>query len=101
MKHTPTPWRTAEGAVSILVDLPDHAPQVTQKITDVNGTLSAKERIANAAFIVRAVNAHDDLVAALRDAIELIETLLPVEMTPAEYAVRGAGYTALKKAGAL
>lgn len=66
MKHTPTPWRVAER---------------WHVITDDNGQWLAdtvtvqrlnEEEAANAAFIVRAVNSHNALVDALRDALGLI-----------------------------
>jgi hypothetical protein len=72
-KHTPTPWRictnaqfsseveTADGSLSIALAhakghdlLPDAYEAPEDDVSD-----------ANAAFIVRACNAHDDLVAAL------------------------------------
>src|ERR1700735_2276674 len=60
-EHTPTPWildgehlRTiVRGAESTIIAVRHRLPAVTHA--------------ANAAFIVRAVNAHDDLVAALKE----------------------------------
>jgi hypothetical protein len=77
-KHTPTPWRA--GSYSSIVGVPIMAqPDPKQNTIIVAGTRSAAattpdgfraEVEANAAFIVRAVNAHDDLVKALRELIE-------------------------------
>ena len=39
------------------------------------GHVDKETAVANAAFIVRAVNAHDDLVAACRDALDALEGL--------------------------
>lgn len=71
-KHTPTPWKAA-------------SPQVFMGVTCVwihgaNGPVlkiegSLKESVlADAAFIVRAVNAHEALLAALKDLLHQIET---------------------------
>lgn len=64
-EHTPTPWQTKEGhsVVSILSD-------TGIRIATTDGTPYYKSvgelDKANAAFIVKAVNSHDDLVAALQ-----------------------------------
>jgi len=60
-KHTPTPWTVQQS---------DHVGGLL--IKPVPGQVVAQcdegsEMEANAAFIVRAVNAHDDLVAALKN----------------------------------
>lgn len=65
--HTPTPWAidggdiAIGGVVCILADYcgPDYA-----------GT---QERIANAAHIVRCVNLHDELVAALDGMVRMFD----------------------------
>jgi hypothetical protein len=68
--HTPTPWRNPP--LSVTVRGPDNC-----KICDchlVGATLnSTRGDEANAAHIVRCVNAHDRLVAALRDATAYVE----------------------------
>lgn len=58
-KHTPTPWKL-ENSSTVIV--PDGAGGT---IAEVYGD-DVKEQKANAAFIVKAVNAHDVLVTALR-----------------------------------
>ena len=54
-KHTPTPW---------FAEAPDKLQIRTLQPT-LNDVAAVASSRANAAFIVRAVNAHDDLVAAL------------------------------------
>lgn len=68
-KHTPTPWFASEDGdgenygASTLVDARNgYIASVGAPFAEV-----AEENLANAAFIVRAVNAHDDLVAALHE----------------------------------
>jgi hypothetical protein len=73
-KHTPTPWRASKarkssnfGAYVAFVQTVDPA-SVLAKVS--GGPTDDREVAeANAAFIVRAVNAHDDLVKALRRAL--------------------------------
>lgn len=64
--HTPTPWLLEDGTLRA-------AGEETRLVADVAiyGRLSDEGK-ANAAFIVRACNSHNDLVAALR-AIQEIE----------------------------
>jgi hypothetical protein len=56
--HTPTPWAVDDRG---LIHEPFFGGDIFAQVYERN-------REANAAFIVRAVNAHDDLVAALEDA---------------------------------
>jgi len=59
MKHTPTPWRLA--GIEIWAG--------SKRIAMGNGAYDEKDREtkkANAAFIVKAVNLHDELVEACR-----------------------------------
>lgn len=76
-KHTPPPWKTLHEAgnngfantiAGDFTDLPTgeraqytigHLGRIGEKVSDVDE--------ANAAFIVRACNAHDELIAALQD----------------------------------
>jgi hypothetical protein len=66
--HTPTPWRVSNGTTgryrspttTIAVD---HASGVEQTVATMAGISASK---ADAAHIVRCVNSHDALVAALR-----------------------------------
>ena len=74
-KHTPTPWEAHqcgvyrkqlrkpgdpwENPIACTGDDPD---------PELGETASERQQIADAAFIVRAVNAHDAMLAALKDA---------------------------------
>jgi hypothetical protein len=70
-KHTPTPWRISEtdAAVVLAADHKDpfgirYAVAFCEPCVPLNGDGDYGQ--FNAAQIVRAVNAHDDLVAALK-----------------------------------
>lgn len=68
--HTPTPWEACGNLV-----------RTARTDVDPSGLLvcdcpaNVGNRIEDAAFIVRACNAHDDLVAALRKAEFTLQTL--------------------------
>lgn len=62
--HSPTPWTSGSSAI--------FAGKKCIGVTDCDSSTPNVER-ANAAFIVRAVNAHDDLVAALKAAKSELE----------------------------
>ncbi len=68
VKHTPTPWimkNYCGAVVTEIIAKDDHSA-----IAKVYGTDG--EAKATAACIVRSINAHDDLVAALRSARALL-----------------------------
>lgn len=73
-EHTPTPWRAmemgSEGAR--LFQVTTDKRQAMKHIADVMARDTLTD-FANAAFIVRAVNAHDELVEALEDARNVIK----------------------------
>ena len=65
-EHTPTPWLAAiedlsQGTVKAAID--GHMIH----IATISGSMTNPEIAADAAFIVKAVNAHDDLVIALTE----------------------------------
>jgi hypothetical protein len=65
-KHTETPWYVGnykDGRYPIIPDCRNPIPILN---TAFNGLPQETDR-ANAAFIVRAVNCHEELVAALSD----------------------------------
>ena len=77
-KHTPTPWRTRSGKEApddlIVFDkngysICDCAPGTPEMRWETG--------IANAAFIVLAVNSHAALVEALRSCARILPTLPP------------------------
>lgn len=60
-KHTPTPWNVeGRGNAKARCFIEAGEFRIVECVT--------RDHDANAAFIVRACNAHDDLVAALREA---------------------------------
>ena len=76
-QHTPGPWRYTDGGII------DNAPprgHAGVEIADVlgadthdrRGPVLKQEARANAAFIVRACNSHDDLLAACKFALDSI-----------------------------
>ncbi len=77
--HTPTPWYDYDNGLIYGPPLPDfdEAIFVADVITDARrqifGECTPTER-ANAAFIVRACNAHHELVAILKLALEALNT---------------------------
>lgn len=70
-EHTPTPWRieaVARGAFSILAgNQPTAIAETYEPNQSMRVWTGADDPRANAAFIVRAVNAHDALVEALSE----------------------------------
>ncbi len=83
-KHTPTPWRLeyhpgqrGEPATLIMQEGAEACERWIAECPwgldgDGDGDCSATEAQANAAFIVRACNAHGDLIAACRAAEQFI-----------------------------
>lgn len=66
MKHTPTPWKIdLYNSTLVVSNHPKKDGKYTVARTD--GT----ESVYNAAFIVRAANAHDDLLALLKQAVDI------------------------------
>src|SRR5690349_20377611 len=63
--HTPTPWKVLnehDGIENLIVDQKER-----ENICRVNGTQDLPLDQANAAFIVRAVNAHAVLLAIVKE----------------------------------
>jgi hypothetical protein len=97
-KHTPTPWYVA--AMNDCLFIFDRAPSPAPYDGPIPGgspaTVIAKldypKADANAAFIVRAVNAHDDLVKAL-------EQIAGMDDKPVPGAYARIARAALSKAG--
>ena len=73
MKHTPTPWTDSMGmAQRPVVTAVTHTADIAAM--SLSGGKSLDEAYANAAFIVRACNAHYDLVEALEATIPAMGT---------------------------
>lgn len=71
--HSPTPWRTnvarrSDGQIIVVHVVTSDGTSVAQMAGHPNET-------ANAAFIVRAANCHDDLVTTLRQSRKTFEAL--------------------------
>lgn len=71
--HTPTPWKLENGH-SIIADHPFKGAPVatTYKLADNGRAQQQIPQEANASFIVRACNAHDELLAAATSALNLM-----------------------------
>lgn len=70
--HTPTPWYCDNAAGTTIWNAAGHG--LVAECPEPAEWLGAKklDRAANAAFIVRACNAHDELVAALKFAKPIV-----------------------------
>lgn len=100
MSHTRTPWRSHN--TTIFGPTTDGASQKFIGTTD-SPFVRPTEAPANAAFIVKAVNAHDDLVKALAQ-IAARATAHPDDMDEDRkrqlYHITQLAQSALEKAGA-
>lgn len=67
--HTPTPWESDEDG-NIVFTHPNGKKYVLATTHFVGSPIEQKQ---NTALIVKACNAHDDLVAALEDLIAYVE----------------------------
>lgn len=76
-KHTPTPWSTSGTKV---VD-----GKIVVAQCKFAGVMSHMQAAHNAAFIVRACNAHEELVAALKEARATIHDLVHQKWNEVEY----------------
>ncbi len=65
--HTPTPWRVFDVLTDIEIVTDQPTAAATISIVQFKGQRNAQ---ADAAFIVRACNAHDVLFDALKDLVE-------------------------------
>ena len=79
VKHTPLPWAWSlplgadEGCRTIKGDKIGHHKQARYKeIAYTLGLSDDKKDEANAALIVKAVNAHDELVTALEETVRVL-----------------------------
>lgn len=70
MPHTPTPWRVHEGPdLEVYHDDGDVCPVIATIDRD---NTSEEQALADSRLIVRAVNSHEALVAALKQAKRLL-----------------------------
>lgn len=80
--HTPTPWKIVNRSLTDPLDLSgrtikDGRNRILAHLYPTPSGLGLEEQKANAAFIVRAVNAHEKLVEALRNAQAALLVLSP------------------------
>ena len=68
-KHTPTPWHVDGECIYGTTQRGDYVRIADTTVAD-GDNLPDKEADANASFIVRAVNCHDEMLKALK-AVEL------------------------------
>lgn len=81
--HTPTPWRIGQGANSNrhFTDIVGPIPPQPPKGVKLAELVASGVKIEDAALIVRAVNSHAELVAAL-DKIVADSLLMPANQSP-------------------
>lgn len=73
-KHTPTPYYYEEEYGTIHGSDSFEICGINTRMSSAKGMdFCYAEQAANAEFIVRACNSHDELVEALKDAISLLE----------------------------
>lgn len=72
-KHTPTPWEVVPDTLGTIRAFNGVDVAQAQQVRPDERMTKHAERLANAAYIVRAVNAHEGLAEALR----LIATSAP------------------------
>lgn len=79
-KHTPTPWNGCDDFITGAMHGRCHSSAAGVVYANHIIAWMEKEdadRSANAAFIVRACNAHDELVAALERTLEILDAWGP------------------------
>lgn len=87
MKHTPTPWSIGNDKYKRPTYIKGTVNGNYQRICQTLSTPStntSEQRIANAAHIVKCVNAHDGLVAALKQAYSAMSRNKPNGSYPDE-----------------
>lgn len=73
-KHTPGPWVVAEDVFNDRPEIRDRDGRLIAVVM-ARYPMSATTQSSNAAFIATACNCHEELVAACKEAIELIEIM--------------------------
>jgi len=99
--HTPTPWAAVPGEESVIYSPQAGGRAVARTLANPDPTWPAE---ANAAFIVRACNAHDEMLAALKELIEANAAAVPkpgetgLERNDRWHARRNAAFAAARAA---
>ena len=86
-KHTPTPWHVGMRAAERIVY--DGTGWAVANATIYHAEHEGGQTLANAAFIVRACNAHDDLLAALETIANQCGPFTVHGLPPLDYATIG------------
>ncbi len=74
-QHTPTPWGILQVCDEVYIQPKGNEVLGGHYHTQDILKMTAKRDYANAAFIVRACNSHDELVAAAQKALDFIQSL--------------------------
>ena len=95
VSHTPTPWQIEKAPSWNLLEKRN---SYTLKVTADGLTVAMLgiDQDANAAYIVRAVNAHEALLQLVKDWVRMIPVMK--DHTPAEDSLRGRSLQAIAKA---
>jgi len=72
-QHTPTPWKVNRDEIDYVEIITNENPFFT--VAKVTGG-DMREARANAAFIVKAVNCHEELIKALNEVDDLLVDLV-------------------------
>jgi len=84
LKHTPTPWETSDAFGPAESGTCIKAAADDNMIASCTGYYGRATTIANAEFIVRACNSHDQLVAALWHAEAALSSCYDMTRWPAD-----------------
>lgn len=90
-KHAPTPWKQGDGdrwdSAAIFTDDGTGFQSSGRYIARCEGTNSGFDNDANAAFIVQAVNFHDEMRAKLEEI--MASNMIPCEAHERRFRIRG------------
>ena len=86
-EHTPTPWRLAEQTQRAEDQVCTHKIRTLDGDDYYSGLVAEADLESDAAFIVRACNAHDALVEALTDARKRLHSAALITGTDPEFAL--------------
>lgn len=87
--HTPTPWKYQRQIESDFISGRNHPTYPIYTNGGKFGNPAEAKSEADAEFIVRACNSHDDLLAACSEAVEILSVYLP-ESLPTLKAIKAA-----------
>lgn len=83
-EHTPTPWNQEGRAITC--ERWSTIATVDNGATDMDeNVITEDEADANAAFIVRAVNAHEELLTALKKSAAILDVLVNSDLSADDY----------------